>query len=146
MREDVPEYLKGANNDKGKWFQKRCNKVKNAPKKRVIKNKTDPNDLEAAVQKECMALLKQLGIPAWRQNSGEINTGTYVIKLAPAGASDAIGILPDGRMLAVEFKRRRGGTQSDDQKKFQTMIENNNGVYLLSRSATELYEQLQEYI
>ena len=54
------------------------------------------------------------------------------------GSSDIIGILPDGRFLAVECKREKGGVLSPEQKEFRDKITQNNGVYILAHSVTDL--------
>lgn len=114
---------------------------------------------EAVVLKACLDYLTKVRrVRAWRQNSG---TAQYAAHAVPAyggevirprrvafglrGAADITGILPDGRRLEVECKRP-GGRQEPHQKKFQAMIEENNGVYILARSADELREKLDEHI
>ena len=133
-----------ARNPKTKWAKNnpklKVSAKKSAPRKRV----TPKRDLEATVQKEGLAILAKHGILAFRQNAGKIFKDGYWIQLAPAGAADVTGILPDGRRLEAEAKRRYGGVHSDDQKKFQAMIEARNGVYILFHSATELIEKLQK--
>lgn len=52
------------------------------------------------------------------------------------GAADITGILPDGRRLEIEVKAATG-RQSEQQKKYQAMIERFNGVYVLARSVEE---------
>ena len=110
------------------------------------RKKTPKNDLEAAVKREGLALLHKMGMPCWRQNAGEVHIGSYYIQLAPSGAADLTGILPDGRRLECEAKRRYGGIQSDDQKEFQQMIESRGGVYILFHSSTELSDKLKKYL
>lgn len=116
------------------------------PKIKKPRKKTPKSELESAVQREGMALLHKMGIPCWRQNSGKVHIGTYYIQLAPPGAADLTGILPDGRRLECEAKRRYGGTQSNDQKAFQRMIESRSGVYILFHSAPELRDKLKKYL
>ncbi len=49
------------------------------------------------------------------------------------GVSDILGILPDGRLLAVECKTTKGNMTAD-QDEFQTRISENNGVVCCMRS------------
>jgi hypothetical protein len=59
---------------------------------------------EGDIQRGILVALGDLGICAWRQNSGTARGGK--IKLAPAGTPDIIGWLPvSGRMLAIEVKK-----------------------------------------
>jgi len=110
------------------------------------RKQTPKNDLESAVQREGMALLRKMNIPCWRQNSGKVHIGAYYIQLAPPGAADVTGILPDGRRLECEAKRRYEGTQSNDQKAFQRMVEARGGVYILFHSAVELRDKLKKHL
>lgn len=99
------------------------------------------------------------GIRLWRQNSG-LARGLHSegrIRLAPAGASDLVGIvsLPVphlltsatsrylvGVHLAIETKSERG-RQTKDQQSFQAMIERLDGIYILARSVEDVWEELE---
>ncbi|KKK63032.1 hypothetical protein LCGC14_2998390 [marine sediment metagenome] len=145
--DDNLDKLKGflARNPNTRW-SKNNPKLKVPAKKSASRKRVTPKrDLEAAVQKEGLAILAKHGIYAWRQNAGKVRVGEYWMQLAPPGAADVTGILSDGKRLEAEAKRRYGGVQSRDQKRFQTMIEARNGVYVLFHSAKELIEKLQKY-
>lgn len=102
------------------------------------------NELEATVLKDCLNYLNLKNIFAWRQNSGAAKVGKRFIKFTSInGISDIIGICPDGRFLAVECKRYKGGKVSEEQKKFQEEILKNNGVALIVNSVEELIGQLK---
>lgn len=94
---------------------------------------------EATVLKECLLILKQLKIYHWRQNTGSFKTqnGGF-FRSSMAGVSDILGIMPDGRFLAVECKREKGGIVSPAQKDFLQMIANNGGVAIVTHDAREL--------
>lgn len=98
---------------------------------------------EATVLKECMFFLKRCGIYHWRQNTGAFQTknGGYFRSSMP-GVSDILGILPDGRFLAVECKRENGGVLSNHQKEFLSNIAGNKGIAVVVRNAQELEQQL----
>jgi len=108
--------------------------------------KTPKNDLEAAVLKEGKALLQSLNIPCWRQHVGQMFVGAYCIRFGMPGAADLTGILPDGRRLECEAKRRFGGKQTQDQLVFQRMIEARGGVYILFHSAQELRDKIKIHL
>ena len=73
--------------------------------------------------------------------------GAYHMQLAPAGAADLTGILPDGRRLEVELKRRDGkGVQSPDQIEWEKFINDNNGVYIIVKSGEEFRKKIEEFI
>jgi len=115
-------------------------KVPEPVKKQPKRNK---KDLEGAVLKECLEYLHKLGIFCWRNNVGAFQLSDRYIKFGIKGAPDIIGVLKNGIILTVECKRRIGGKQSVDQKMFQYRIEQNNGVYLLVKSAVELEIKLK---
>ena len=105
---------------------------------------TDKDVLEKQVIKSCHDLLKKIpcayGI---RTNSGKgakIN-GRY-IELAERGTSDEVWCI-NGKFVAIEFKRMKGGKHGDYQKKFQEKIESCGGVYLLCNTAAPLREYLR---
>lgn len=98
---------------------------------------------ESEVLKECLSVLKELKIYAWRQNTGAFQTknGGF-FRSSMAGVSDILGILPDGRFLAVECKREKGGILSDKQIEFLENIDRNKGVSIVARDSEKLREIL----
>lgn len=94
---------------------------------------------EAAIQQ---AILAEFGarpdLRIWRANvlvardqSGRI------IRAGIKGQADISGILADGRRLEIEVKTATG-RQSQDQKRWQRMIERFNGLYILARSVEDV--------
>lgn len=64
---------------------------------------------EDVVLHQCLEYLKMKGIYCWRQNSGAVRIGKRFVRFTSInGVSDIIGILPDGRFLAIECKREQG--------------------------------------
>ena len=104
------------------------------------------------------AILQRVGalphIRLWRQQAGMafVSTGpasralllglvkrglARPIDLAPAGASDYVGILaPSGRHVALEIKSA-AGRLSEDQAGFGRMIQSRGGLWIVARSADE---------
>ena len=93
---------------------------------------------ESVVLSECLFYLQISGIYCWRNNTGGTKTKTGFIRFGKVGSSDILGILPDGRFLAVECKRERGGKVSEQQKVFLDMIEKNHGVAWVVNSLEDL--------
>ena len=91
---------------------------------------------ENVVLQDCLNYLAFCGIYSWRNNTGAVKIYA-VIKL---WAGDILGILPDGRFLAVECKREKGGVISDLQKQFLKQIQDNHGVACVVHSAKELQD------
>jgi hypothetical protein len=97
-----------------------------------------------------MGILGSLGriksIRVWRQNSGMLpNAQGRMVQFGTPGAADITGILPDGRRLEIEVKTPTG-RQSEQQKRYQAMIERFNGVYILARSVDEAVNAVKSVI
>lgn len=99
---------------------------------------------ETAIVGSCLSLLAIMGIYAWRNNTGALfNKAGRMIRYGLKGSSDIIGILPDGRFLAVECKTSKGKA-SPAQVEFIKNIKANNGVGMIVRSPDELLAKLKE--
>lgn len=103
---------------------------------------------ESVVLNTCLGLLNLMGIYAWRNNTGAYKvkgnrtTKERIIHYGKKGSADILGILPDGRFLAVECKRK-SGRASSDQLLFLSNIKANNGVACIVKSCDELMEVLK---
>lgn len=94
----------------------------------------------------CLDLLRLMGIPAIRINSGAIKVDGRIIRLAPAGTSDILGILPpQGRFLAIETKSSRGRL-TPDQEAFLEGVRQAGGVSLVVRDLKSLQCALEELL
>ncbi len=92
---------------------------------------------EAPVLRACLQWLRKHGVFAWRNNSGMLWANGQPVAFGYPGSADILGLLPDGRFLAVECKSEKG-RQSPLQKTFEENIKRNNGVYVLAYSAADL--------
>jgi hypothetical protein len=92
---------------------------------------------EAPVLHDCLKWLHERGIYCWRNNSGTLWANGQPVTFGYPGSADILGVLPDGRFLAVECKSPTG-KQSDKQKAFEAKIVANHGVYILARSVEDL--------
>lgn len=61
----------------------------------------------------------------------------YIIQFGLVGSADILGILCNGKMLAIEVKTG-AGRQTSEQKNFQKMILSFKGVYILAREDTPI--------
>lgn len=100
---------------------------------------------EDVVLKGCLEYLKLKNIFCFRNNTGAVKVGRRFVRFGCTGSSDILGILPDGRFLAVECKREKGGVLSEAQKDFLEKININNGVAFCVHSVIELDEKLKKY-
>lgn len=98
---------------------------------------------EDEVLRGCLDYLRATGHFVWRNNTGAVKIGRRFIRYGTPGSSDILGILPDGRFLAVECKREKGGRLSELQKAFLTAIKINGGVSIVARSVEELKKELE---
>lgn len=85
------------------------------------------------------------GVYAWRMNVGGVKYGDQYVKFGFKGLSDIIGILENGRFLAIEVKSKTG-KQTDDQRFFQDQIEGMGGLYILARSLDDVADVINEVL
>lgn len=100
--------------------------------------------LESQIKTSILEFLSIHGIFCWNTPSTGIydpsrgkfraRRGRFQIK----GVSDILGILPDGRFLAIEVKRPKGGRVSPDQAFFVEKIRQSGGVAGVCRSIDEV--------
>lgn len=94
---------------------------------------------ENRVKRDCLLWLARHGIPACENNTGAVKTedGRF-IRFGFKGSSDIYAILPgSGRVWCIETKYGKNG-QSDNQKRFQKIIESAGGIYTVARSKRDL--------
>lgn len=79
----------------------------------------------------------------WRNNTGALlDHNNKLVKFGLQGSADIIGLMkPHGRFLAIEVKTEKG-RQSESQKRFQRMIEDMGGLYILARSPEDVTKAL----
>lgn len=74
----------------------------------------------------------------WRQNTGCAIGRAGLIRFGLPGMADISGIqFGTGRRIEIECKTATG-RQSDAQRKWQAMIENAGGIYILARSVDDV--------
>ena len=100
---------------------------------------------EAEVLNQCTAYLTARGIYHWRQNTGAFKVENRFIRTGMKGVSDILGVLPGGRLLAIEVKREKGGKLSAAQKEFIASINSRNGCAIVVHSLAELIERLERF-
>jgi len=61
------------------------------------------------------------------------------------GISDILGILPDGRFLAIEVKSAKG-VVSGEQRDFINKINNSKGVAFVARSLDDVIKVLEDVL
>lgn len=97
---------------------------------------------EKELQNEILHYLHSSDIFAWRQNTGAFRADKRFIRMGFPGISDIIGILPDGRFLAIEVKSPKGKL-TEYQKVFLSEIKANGGVAIIARSLHDVISTLK---
>ncbi|MBC7787415.1 MAG: VRR-NUC domain-containing protein [Methylophilaceae bacterium] len=100
--------------------------------------------LEADSLREVMRALKSHHLVAWceRQNTGVAKVGGRFIKFGWTGCSDILGQLKDGRLLAVEVKKPKGGKLTDEQVFFLELVRKHGGVSFVATSLLDVFNNL----
>lgn len=111
--------------------------------------RTSSEPSEAQILKAIMQLLHKHPKVAkvWRQNSGmftkQYGNKTHYIRANTAhGMSDIMGILKDGRTLAIEVKSAKGIVQAH-QHEFLNDIVKAGGVAFVARSTDDVLKKLE---
>lgn len=103
---------------------------------------------EGEIQTCILVWLTKKGFYCWRNNSTGIydeRTRAFRKKIGPGqvlGTADIIGILPTGRLFAVEVKSATGKV-SAHQEKFGENIRANGGLFLVARSLRDFVTQFE---
>jgi hypothetical protein len=100
-------------------------------------------ELEKDVQAAITQYLTLMGIFHWKQNNTGIkkDNGSWIPSNLP-GVSDILGILKDGRFLAIEVKRP-GGKATEAQLEFIENINDNGGVAFVADNVDIVIERLE---
>lgn len=101
---------------------------------------------EAQVLRACLDLLRLRGVLAWRNNSGMLRDARgRPVRFGLVGSSDILGVLPGGRLLAVEVKRP-GGRPTEAQRGFLGAVIGAGGAALVIDDVAALAAVLDRLI
>jgi hypothetical protein len=105
---------------------------------------------EKPIENSILDFLSSVGIFAWKNQSvGVYDKSRKVYRKSNNvhhinGVSDILGILPDGRFLAIEVKHpSRKNTATDNQRLFIDLIEKNKGVAFIAWDLDMVIERLK---
>lgn len=101
------------------------------------------NKPEAAALCEVAQALRVHPLVAWveRQNTGAAVVGGRFIRFGWPGCSDLIGMLRDGRFMAVEVKAPKGGLRPE-QAVFLDRVRAGGGVAFVARDLRDVMREL----
>lgn len=97
---------------------------------------------ETNLVRGCLTYLRTRGIFAWRNNSGATKVGGRMVRFGARGSPDIIGVLPDGRFLAVECKTGRRKL-TPEQAAFLDRVAECGGVTVVARTIDDLHDGIQ---
>lgn len=100
---------------------------------------------EAAALAEVLKVLRNHPAVAWceRQNSGAAKVGSRFIRFGWRGCSDLLGMLKDGRLLAVECKAPKGRLRTE-QEEFLSLVRQFGGMAFVARNAADVFAAFSE--
>ncbi len=98
---------------------------------------------EASALAEVLKVLRNHPAVAWceRQNTGAAKVGERFIRFGWRGCSDLLGMLKDGRLLAVECKAPKGRLR-DEQTEFLSLVRRYGGVAFVARDCRDVMTAL----
>ena len=103
---------------------------------------------ESDVQRVVLAYLHAKGLFVWRQNNTGLfdpRIGRYRPSTGLLGVADILGVLPDGKFLAIECKSTTG-KPSEPQVTFLANVNARGGRAFIVRSLEDLKEHIGEYL
>jgi len=95
---------------------------------------------ENLVSEILIKLSRRNDVRVWKNATGKARAlgNNQVLSYGLVGSSDILGIIaPHGRMLCIECKVG-SDKQRPEQLRFQTMIEERGGLYILARSLEDV--------
>ena len=99
---------------------------------------------EGRIKAACLEYLQLRGIFAWNNPSGAVRIGPgRFMRFGKVGSSDILGVLPNGKILCVECKAKRGKL-SPEQAAFLEKIRGLGGLALVVRGWQELDTTLRQ--
>lgn len=107
-----------------------------------------PRLTESQIQALTLGWLKTKGFFVWRQNNGGVwdaSREAYRNANGLKGVSDILGVLPDGRFLAIEVKSSKGKT-SKDQDAFLASVNAHGGLAFVVRDLEDVKKHLEVYL
>ncbi len=106
-----------------------------------------PNDKpEARALAEVLKALHGHPLVAWahRQNTGAAKVGNRFVKFGWRGCSDILGMLKDGRLLAVEVKASKGRLRPE-QTEFLDLVRRFGGIGFVARDCRDVGRELAAF-
>ena len=98
---------------------------------------------EGAVLRDCLALLRMMGIWHWRNNTGAVSTPSGgFIRFGAKGSADILA-LRNGRFIAIECKSPKG-KPTPEQSAWGQSVKANGGYWWCVSSAAELAAALSD--
>jgi len=102
---------------------------------------------EGLVVNACLEYLRVIRIYAWRNNTGAVSIQSprgrdRFIRYGKPGSSDILGIMADGRFLAIECKTKTGKL-TEMQRDFLEDVRYRGGVAFVARSVEDVEREIK---
>lgn len=92
---------------------------------------------ETDIQRDILAALARVpGLVCWRSSTGVSRSGGRFLRYGVKGQGDITGLLPGGRMFALEVKTPTGRV-SPEQVEFGARVNGAGGLWAVVRSVDE---------
>jgi hypothetical protein len=99
-------------------------------------------ETEGDIVRACLTYLRVArGLVAWRNNTGARKVGSRFVRWGDVGSADILGILPGGRLLAIECKRK-GNRPTPAQVAWHQMVSDAGALVIVATSVDDLTRQL----
>ena len=95
------------------------------------------NQAHGVLVAACLLKLRELGLPAWKQNTGAAKIAGRFIRFSQAGTPDILAVGPGGRFVGIECKTG-AGRPNKAQKAWHETARNAGALVLVVRSEREL--------
>jgi hypothetical protein len=105
---------------------------------------------ERLIEQEILIWLRSLGIFCFKNITGgffDARIGRFRKQTSPFainGTSDILGLMRDGKFLAIECKAKYG-KPTPEQIKFLMMVNASGGIGFIARSLEDVKENLKKY-
>ena len=86
----------------------------------------------------CLGVCEAFKVFAWKNNTGSTVIGDRFVSFGKKGSPDILGVLPNGRFLAVECKVGRDKV-SDDQRQFLDRLINSEAFVVVAKDTVDKF-------
>ena len=90
-----------------------------------------------------LEFLEEKGWLVWRNNSGSVKSGQYMIQLSPAYTGDIIGMDPQGRYVHIEVKTDNDILSQGQTEMLWRVASSTHGICCVARTQAQFLRWFQ---